>query len=361
MKQNIKGYVFIVFIFSFFILTFITPDQLFSNEEKRNLTQFTLPTVESIFDGEWTEEFEEYATDQFPLRNEFRTSHALFRLDILNQKDISGLYTINDYIFKMDYPIRYDNIERFAQKTNDVYTQLLQGNINNYYVSVIPDKNYYSDSSYLNTNAKEVADLFSSQVIDAKYIDIFDRLNLESFYKTDTHWSQDQLFNVMDIFAKEMDFTPLTLSEYTPYTIENFNGVLQGQFALNMPADSLVYLESNYTNHAIVNNFEDPDFKEVYDLEKFDSEDSYNLFLSGATGLTTITSPYAKTDKELIIFRDSYGSSIAPLFLESYKTVTLIDMRYFSSSLLDQYVDFTNKDVLVLYSTLILNSNIILR
>ncbi|MBQ5885563.1 MAG: hypothetical protein IIW79_04055 [Clostridia bacterium] len=67
----------------------------------------------------------------------------------------------------------------------------------------------------------------------------------------------------------------------------------------------------------------------------------------------------ATTDKELIIFRDSFGSSIAPYFAEGYKSVTLVDIRYISPQTVANFVDFENKDVLFLYSTSVLNINAI--
>ena len=94
---------------------------------------------------------------------------------------------------------------------------------------------------------------------------------------------------------------------------------------------------------------------EFYDYEKAAGEDPYAFFLSGSLSLITMENPSATTEKELILFRDSYGSSIAPFFLEIYQKVTLIDIRYLSSANLKQFVTFDNQDVLFLYSTLIIN------
>ena len=84
----------------------------------------------------------------------------------------------------------------------------------------------------------------------------------------------------------------------------------------------------------------------------------YDIYLSGATPLITIDNPNAKTKKELLLFRDSFGSSIAPLLVQEYSKITLIDIRYISSDLLDQYINFEKQDVLFLYSSLILNQNV---
>ena len=82
--------------------------------------------------------------------------------------------------------------------------------------------------------------------------------------------------------------------------------------------------------------------------------DSYDVFVGGATPFVKITNPNSNTDKELILFRDSFGSSIAPLLVENYKSITLVDMRYMNMSLLKEKVEFKNKDILILYSTLII-------
>ena len=68
--------------------------------------------------------------------------------------------------------------------------------------------------------------------------------------------------------------------------------------------------------------------------------------------------PNAKIEKELLLFRDSFGSSLAPLLIENYKKITLIDIRYMSSKLIGEFIEFDNQDVLFLYSTVVLNQNI---
>ena len=71
----------------------------------------------------------------------------------------------------------------------------------------------------------------------------------------------------------------------------------------------------------------------------------------------TIENPNATTGKELIIFRDSFGSSLAPLLVEGYEKITLVDIRYLRSDMLSKFITFENQDVLFLYSTLVLNNS----
>lgn len=74
-----------------------------------------------------------------------------------------------------------------------------------------------------------------------------------------------------------------------------------------------------------------------------------------------IQNPKSTSGKELIIFRDSFGSSLAPLLVEAYDKVTLIDTRYISMRILEKYVQFENQDVLFLYNTALVNSSFVLK
>ena len=65
--------------------------------------------------------------------------------------------------------------------------------------------------------------------------------------------------------------------------------------------------------------------------------------------------------KELIVFRDSYGSSLVPLLIEGYKKITVVDIRYVSSRILNNYIKFKDQDVLFMYSILTINNSFSIR
>lgn len=52
----------------------------------------------------------------------------------------------------------------------------------------------------------------------------------------------------------------------------------------------------------------------VYAPEKIGGMDDYDFYLWGARALLTIQNPECHNGKKLLLFRDSFGSSIAPLF-----------------------------------------------
>ena len=81
------------------------------------------------------------------------------------------------------------------------------------------------------------------------------------------------------------------------------------------------------------------------------------MFLSGSRSLLTIENPNSRTDRELILFRDSFGSAMAPLLLADYAKITLVDLRYIPIDRLDRFLDFHGQDVLLLYSIPVLNNS----
>ena len=65
----------------------------------------------------------------------------------------------------------------------------------------------------------------------------------------------------------------------------------------------------------------------------------------------------AENKKELVIFRDSFGSSLAPLLAGSYSKITLVDIRYLNSESIGRFIEFSeNCDVLFMYNTGTLNT-----
>ena len=96
---------------------------------------------------------------------------------------------------------------------------------------------------------------------------------------------------------------------------------------------------------------------DVYNISKLSGLDKYDVYLSGASSLLTITNKQNNTNRELIVFRDSYASSLIPLIIEGYSKITLVDTRYISPKILDNYIDFDNQDIYFLYSALLINDS----
>jgi len=99
----------------------------------------------------------------------------------------------------------------------------------------------------------------------------------------------------------------------------------------------------------------------MYDTEKLTSLDSYDVFLSGPSSYIEIENRSVTDGSTLILFRDSFGSSIAPLLTPYYNKIIMVDLRYMDFKFVKEKLNFKDADVLFLYSTLIINSSDILK
>lgn len=224
----------------------------------------------------------------------------------------------------------------------------------NVYYSIIPDKNYYSNDNYLKLDYDKLIEIVNKNIKEMKYIDITDTLNLNNYYYTDIHWKQETLYNTIKKLSESMNFK--ITNNYEEKNYYPFYGSYYGQLGLSSKKDVIKYLINDTIINADVKDIES-NLTTIYEESSLGKIDSYDVFLGGATPIIEINNNKSENNKELIIFRDSFGSSIAPLLLEGYKKITLIDLRYISSSILDKYINFENQDVLFLYNTTIINQS----
>lgn len=363
MKNIVVTFCFIIMISGFMLANIIVPDAEFSFSERRKLTGSPEFSFEKLMNGELFEQFEEYTLDQFVLRDTFRGLKAFGSYYLFNQKDNNNIYIIDGNINKIEYPLDERSVFNAAKKLNEVYTRYLQGM--NVSFAIIPDKNYFlaSKNRYLSLDYDKMIEIMNQNVKDMKYIDLFNALSIEDYYRTDIHWSQDRITGVADVLLREMG-NEVKVSDvlYSREEMYPFYGSYYGQAALKLEPDTMVYLTNSTIENAAVFDHIDKTYSKVYMRDMFGTIDSYDLFLSGAKSLITITNPANTTGRELILFRDSFGSSIAPLLLEGYSKITLVDLRYFATDLLGDYIDFTrDQDILFLYNTQILNNSAMLK
>ena len=338
--------------------SWLLPDQAESESERRPLAQLPELSVKSVLSGAFMDKFEEYTLDQFPLRDSFRSLKAMFHTWGMRQQDSNGIYIHDGYAAKMEYPLNAASLKHVLGRFNHLYEKYLTGS--KVYMAVVPDKNYYLAplSGRLSLDYEALLSGIQEGMPWAEQIDLTEVLSLEDYYRTDTHWRQENLLPAAQRICASLGIEPPRAEDFTVTVLEKpFRGVYRGQSALPLGTDTLRLMESDVLKQCRVYDHETGNYFPVYDLEKLTSKDLYDVYLGGAKALLTIENPAASTDRELIVFRDSFGSSMIPLLAANYAKVTVADIRYIGIDLLDRFVEFQGQDVLMLYSTLILNNS----
>jgi hypothetical protein len=363
-------------IFGFSLWCMLKPSDPFSDSERRALAQMPEFSAESVFhenaDESFMRLFEKYSLDQFPLRDAFRRIKSIAAYYVFGRKDNNGIYLEDGYAAKLEYPMNEASLNYAAKKFRTVYERFLKNTGAKVYACVIPDKGYFlaEENGYLSMDYERFFSLFREKMSFAEFIDIRQTLEISDYYRTDTHWRQEKLTETAKTLAAGMGTVPA--GEYEERVLDHpFYGVYYGQSALPLPAEEIRYLTGAFMDGCTVYDHQNGREISFYDMEKAFGRDPYEMFLSGNLSVVTIENSNAATEKELIVFRDSFGSSLVPLLAEGYQKITVVDIRYVQSANLQvlrdgrtgkPLIDFANADdVLFLYSTLVLNNSGTLR
>ncbi|MDI9541134.1 MAG: hypothetical protein QM204_06690 [Bacillota bacterium] len=337
----------------------LTPFKEYSDSERRYLAKFPKPEMNTIISTSWMSDFEKYSQDQFFQREKFRIIKAYVAYNVFLNLDNNGLYQADGYLSKLEYPSNEfmwkRAVDLFNRISNDMFDET-----NKIYYSIIPDKNYYlaKNNGYLSLDYDKCFNFIKENLSSMQEIKLADLLLLEDFYFTDTHWKQQNLEKIIQRLAEHMDFEITTPFIQKIIDID-FYGVYVGQSALKFPTEKITYLTNEILQNSVVSYLANNGYiqKGIYDFDKAYGKDPYEFFLSGNQAIITIENNNCNSDKELIVFRDSFGSSLCPLLTEGYKKITIVDIRYINSAILKEYITNNGQDVLFIYSTLLINNS----
>ena len=386
----------------------LLPDAEISSSERRKLTQFPTFSFEAFWDGSFTEELEGYLKDQFPGRDFFRTVKAEADLALFGKQDSGGYYKEGDAIYQIKPPLQEKNVRwagtHFAEILEQYFPEA------DVYYGVIPDKEEFLAASPDRQEADGGAELLaeSSQaehwlgecLPEAVCISIGEQLSLEDYYRTDIHWRQECLSDVADLLIGEMQSEQWTaeasdgtgsetagtakgtgsetagtakgtgdetagtadgdFAEEVSVVTEDFLGGNACASAFWVAPETMFCVTSPVIENAIVYDFEKETQVSIYSPEKLaEGTDPYDYYLWGARALLTIENPAAPEGAgNLLVFRDSFGSSLAPLLVKGYARITLVDLRYVTMDYAAQLLgEMDYEDVLILYSRTMLNNS----
>ena len=351
MKNKIITIVFLIIIIGLGFISIVAKDNLLSTFERRKLATFPK------FDKNFTSKLDDYLLDQFVFRNKLINLNSFINRKVLNKIDNNDVYVVGDNIYDKTYPLDEKQVTNFSKKVNYIINNYCDNS--NVYYSVIPDKSkFLFHGKYLKLDYKQ---LYSSvrNSIRGEYIDITSNLDIEDYYRTDIHWKQENLSDVVKTLVTSMGKEYKQI-DYIKNTYDNFYGASYSKAGTNIKPDVLTYLYNEDMKNISVRHLEYGE-KNIYDIEKLTSLDSYDVFLSGASSFIEIENKNVADDSKLIIFRDSFASSIIPLLTPYYNKITVVDLRYMDFNYAKANLDFENSDVLFLYSTLIINNGDILK
>jgi len=240
-------------------------------------------------------------------------------------------------MYDMVYPIDDYGVNNFTSTVSNF--QNMFKNPSN--VVIIPEKSMYLSDSYLRVDVNDLDEQF------ADFDFMYDLLSVNNYYKTDLHLNHLGSYEVYNSVVGNYGFIPIGV-EFEKVT-DDFKG-----FYSNKSMDLSLKDEMFVARNEIIDNLEVCHLGSnadsicqigPYYTEHLEDADKYEMYLDGTKPVTVITNE-AVLNGELVIFSDSYGTSIAPFLAQHFNKVTIIDLRLINISMAGQYL---SEDANVLY------------
>ncbi len=350
----IQSLVFLAFIGVFFVLNLILPDKTFSQQENRTLQTAPKFSFDSFVFGNFTTEFEDYVTDQFAFRDRWTSLKA--RAELFTGKDSNnGVFLCeNETLLECyeapsqnDLEFKLDSINSLADREDaDVYLALIPS-ASEIWSEKLPE-------GAENDSQKDVID-HSYAYTTAIPVDVYSALEEHKdekiFYRTDHHWTTLGAYYGYTAVVEAMGMTPLPLSDYYETVVsEDFLGTVfsSSGFSWVEPETMSTYVEQG---DAVVTNYPQGSAVEgsLYVESFLEAKDKYSYFFGGNTPLLEIDTG-KKDAPSLLILRDSYMDSMSPYLFEHFSKISIVDLRYYKTSLKAYIESNSFDDILVCYS-----------
>lgn len=344
------------FLGIFLIFNVLSKDKEFSELENRYLEKMPEFSIENLIDGSFTNKFEKYLTDQFILRDKLVMLKSISE-KALARKENNGVYLGEDSYLLQRFDTPDDKIldrnieavENFASIVDiPVYASIIPSSAN-IYSEKLPKFAYTFDENMILNKVQ-------NDWKNAKYIDIKSQLlankNEYIYYKTDHHWTTLGAYFAYKKVMETMGKPYKTLAELDEKVVSiDFYGTYHSK-ALNINAKPDIlstYIDDKTTKVAIYEN-EYPRTGTLYDESFINKKDKYSYFFGGNFPQVKLST--SEGDGNLLIIKDSYSNALAPFFLNDYKQITMLDLRFYKLPISEFIKENNIDEVLILYSSL---------
>lgn len=355
--QKIFVSFFLLFIGGLFILTLITPDQQFSEQENRYLQQRPAMTFQGIVTGEFMDDFEAYLKDQFAYKTKWLYLKTISEILLLKQENNEVYFGKNHYLLEHFPPPpeqlqrNIENLNIFSEQNDDWKTyMMIIPTAADIYEEKLPAFAPTTDQQKV---LKEIKDGLTPAF---SWIDVTKALTEykqeEIYFKTDHHWTMRGAFYAYEQAIEQMGFTPYTLEDFYVKSMSNsFYGTLYSKAnAYHVSPDFIEVFQPHFNiNYQVTLVDEEKTTNSLYDPAALETKDKYSYFLHGNHRLLTIKTD-ADTSRKLAVIKDSYAHAFLPFLANHYAEIHVIDLRYFKQDLLSYLEDYSLNEILFLYN-----------
>lgn len=358
-NRNLQG-VYLAYLLAGMILLvtlfgLLTKDRVFSPNENRNLAQRPKITISAIVDGTFLSDLSTYYADQFPGRDSW-LSIQLWLNKLMGSKEAGGVYLCKDH-YLMQIPGQPNEVylkknladmEAFAKTYPEV----------NMVAAIVPNAvTVYADKLPKNApvrDQREDLKQLDAALTQVKFVDVTktlcDKNTEELFYRTDHHWTSLGAAYAFEKIAPALNLKAPALSDYIRYTVsDTFEGTLSSKSGSHKVTDKVELFVPKTKVEYFVQRPDTEAICSMYNREALDAKDHYTVFFGGNYPRIDISTT-AETQKNLLVFKDSYANCFIQFLYPYYENITIVDPRYYYDNVETIMKTGGITDVLFLYN-----------
>ena len=306
-------------------------------------------TIVDFVSGKFSDELEQYLTDQVPLRDDWVTLKIYLELAV-GKRESGGVYIGRDK-YLMDKFTSYSKKQLAANAAAlaELQKKLAAEDISMDTILVPVAAQVLTDKLPAYAPVADYAAIL--EVLTDAGVDTVDMLTALAahsgeniYYRTDHHWTS---LGAYYAYCAWRGIEP-NADEWTQEILcDNFHGTTWNKVPLlTVPAEEITaWYKHEY--HNVSYNGGEYETNSIYECKYLSGSDQHAVFLNSNQAQTVISGS-GKSGK-LLLIKDSYGNTFSQFPVEDYAEVHVLDLRFFKGDVTEYAKENDITDALVLY------------
>ncbi len=377
-------FIFLALIYVFTILNLLAPkDKTISEVENRTLAKKPVYSLDNLLSGKYFRDFEDFFADHFFDREKLvKVSKNISSLKGIKREEevvlvgfdgqnVGGnqdtedegenlegdnvvastkgnLLILNDTVMEL-FKFNQEKAKLYADMVNTA-SEKFGKNVKVYSLLAPIQIEFLKNEKYKNLSdsqidaMKFVNDNFSSSIISVDaYTPIKEHSDEYVYYRTDHHWTALGAYYGYTGFAKAAGLEAVALDKYKNNEARDYLGYISTvnpSETVNKNPDTVVfYIPPVKTDMKVFYYDKETGEKKSYKGDVINKkytmlDQKYGVFLGGDSALSVIKTD-VKTDKKIMVIKDSYGNAFVPFLTPHYSEVYVVDPRHYKESIVD--------------------------
>lgn len=349
-------YRFLVIILGFgMLINVMMPDQTESDAENRALQMFPNISWNTISSGTFSTDVDEWFSDQFIGRDLFIYIRYLMQ-KCTGQKEVNNVFITKKGLMEDIADVNDEELDRNIEAINTLYYRT---GIRTFFMlapnSATVNSGNVPWGADVNDQKKQFENIYSYLDENINTIDIISELKSQNseylYYKSDHHWTSLAAFYALKAAGSSLGLGEISKDNYTVYPVTNdFRGTLSEKVGSLGYKDRIdIYVPKDETEYLYINEGEGSKSCTVFNSAALERTDKYSVFMGGNTSICRLEMNNS-SNKHLLVIKDSYANCLIPMLIPYYRTITVVDPRYYYDDILRVINGDSITEILYLYN-----------